>query len=192
MFQRKGLGHWSFPDATLRIDVWPPYDLVLTSLIVEWLERSLRSSVLCLEGTSMRAPDSLERLEGWRQGSEVVHHHTCAIQRGDPCTCGLQAVLDDLDAHRGEGIAHTPTEAPGELGVQDASSGLRDGYLQRAFTYHAPKGDQALRYRGLRAAAGRVATQILQACPESRERSLALTKLEECVMWANASIARNE
>ena len=29
-------------------------------------------------------------------------------------------------------------------------------------------------------------------CPDSREKSLAMTKLEECVMWANASIARNE
>ena len=29
-------------------------------------------------------------------------------------------------------------------------------------------------------------------CPESREKSLAFTKLEECIMWANAAIARNE
>lgn len=28
--------------------------------------------------------------------------------------------------------------------------------------------------------------------PNSREKSLAMTKLEECVMWANVSIARNE
>ena len=28
-------------------------------------------------------------------------------------------------------------------------------------------------------------------CPNSREKSLAMTKLEESVMWANASIARN-
>lgn len=29
-------------------------------------------------------------------------------------------------------------------------------------------------------------------CPVSRERSLAMTKLEEACFWANASIARNE
>ena len=29
-------------------------------------------------------------------------------------------------------------------------------------------------------------------CPGSRELSLSKTKLEESVMWANASIARNE
>jgi hypothetical protein len=29
---------------------------------------------------------------------------------------------------------------------------------------------------------------ILQNCPESRERSLAITKLQESRMWANASL----
>ena len=28
-------------------------------------------------------------------------------------------------------------------------------------------------------------------CPKSREKSLAITKIEEAMMWANASIARN-
>lgn len=36
------------------------------------------------------------------------------------------------------------------------------------------------------------ALTIQANCPESREKSLAITKLEECVMWANAAIARNE
>ena len=29
-------------------------------------------------------------------------------------------------------------------------------------------------------------------CPESREKSLAVTKLEEVVFWSNAAIAREE
>lgn len=64
--------------------------------------------------------------------------------------------------------------------------------LDNNFTYHPPFGDQAQRYTELREDAGSFAALILQKCPESRERSLALTKLEESVMWANASIARNE
>ena len=65
-------------------------------------------------------------------------------------------------------------------------------YLQKAFQYHPPKGDQAERYQRIRAMARAFAIEILSNCPQSRERSLALTKLEEASMWANSSIARNE
>lgn len=64
--------------------------------------------------------------------------------------------------------------------------------LQNRFTYHAPKGDQALRYEMIRDRAHRFAAFINEKCPDSREKSLAMTHLEDAVMWANASIARNE
>lgn len=64
--------------------------------------------------------------------------------------------------------------------------------LETRFTYHTPKGDQPARYVVLRDTAKGLAQLFLTHCPESRERSLALTKLEEAVMWANASIARRE
>ncbi len=64
--------------------------------------------------------------------------------------------------------------------------------LENTFTYHAPKAGQNERYIALRNAAKDLATLILQLTPASREQSLALTKLEEVVMWSNASIARNE
>ena len=64
--------------------------------------------------------------------------------------------------------------------------------LDNNFTYHSPHGNQAERYAYLRDAAKTLAARILYNTPESREQSLALTKLEEAVMWANASIARNE
>lgn len=60
------------------------------------------------------------------------------------------------------------------------------------FTYHPPKGTQAQRYEEIRGAAAQLSDMFLRECPPSRERSLAITKLEEAVMWANASIARNE
>lgn len=60
------------------------------------------------------------------------------------------------------------------------------------YTYHAPKDGQHSRYELLRDEAKRLSCLIDDACPDSREKSLARTKLEECVMWANASIARNE
>lgn len=64
--------------------------------------------------------------------------------------------------------------------------------LANNFTYHKPFGDQAQRYEDLRRNAYSLAGLIVSSCPESRERSLSLTNLEQAVFWANASIARNE
>jgi hypothetical protein len=64
--------------------------------------------------------------------------------------------------------------------------------LDVLFTYHAPKGDQADRYQEIRAAAKTFAQLICDESPASRERSHAINKIQEAVMWANAGIARNE
>ena len=64
--------------------------------------------------------------------------------------------------------------------------------INHDFVYHAPHGDQVERYASLRETARQFATKIVQDTPVSREQSLALTKLEEAAMWANAAIARNE
>jgi hypothetical protein len=69
---------------------------------------------------------------------------------------------------------------------------MEDKELEKRFTYHKPKGDQPQKYEQLRAAARELAEAFNALCPESREKSLAFTALEEAVMWANASIARNE
>lgn len=64
--------------------------------------------------------------------------------------------------------------------------------IEREYTYHAPKAGQAEKYSLLRGLFRDLATKLLIQCPPSRERSVALTKLEEAVFWANAAIARNE
>lgn len=64
--------------------------------------------------------------------------------------------------------------------------------IEQAFTYHRPFGTQQGRYEMLRAHARATARAIEEFCPESRERSVALTNLQQCIMWANASIAINE
>lgn len=64
--------------------------------------------------------------------------------------------------------------------------------IENTFTYHAPFGDQAARYEIIRKAAKDLAITMERACPESRELSLALTAVQQAVMWANASIAINE
>ena len=62
--------------------------------------------------------------------------------------------------------------------------------LRHRFTYHKPKEGQPEMYTKLRDEALMLALRIDKMCPESREKSLAITKLEECIMWANAAIAR--
>jgi hypothetical protein len=64
--------------------------------------------------------------------------------------------------------------------------------LNKIFTYHAPKKDQALRYEKIRRAALLFACEIVDLSPESSEQTQALHKIQEAVMWANAGIARNE
>lgn len=64
--------------------------------------------------------------------------------------------------------------------------------IVKRFTYHAPNGDQPKKYEEIRTQAHLFAEWLNKLCPESREKSLAFTALEEAVMWANASIARNE
>ena len=64
--------------------------------------------------------------------------------------------------------------------------------LTNRFTYHAPKSDQPAKYEEIRNEARLFAITIDDLCPDSQEKSLAVTKLEEAVFWANASIARNE
>lgn len=64
--------------------------------------------------------------------------------------------------------------------------------IENSFTYHAPVGTQQQRYEKLREAAKELALLILEDTPSSREQSLAITKLEEAIMWANKAIACNE
>ena len=64
--------------------------------------------------------------------------------------------------------------------------------FENNFKYHSPKEGQTEKYRKIREKAKELAYLIDGNCPDSREKSLAVTKIEEATMWANASIARNE
>lgn len=64
--------------------------------------------------------------------------------------------------------------------------------LENNYKYHAPKQGQQEKYEAIREKAKELAHIIEELCPNSREKSLAHTNLEQSTMWANASIARNE
>lgn len=64
--------------------------------------------------------------------------------------------------------------------------------IDLCFVYHRPNYEQPARYEAIRAKAKEFAELIAQYCPQSREQSVAFTKVQEAMMWANASIAINE
>lgn len=62
------------------------------------------------------------------------------------------------------------------------------------FKHHPPKGDlTAERHQEARIAADNFFTVIERiASTSSREKSIAITKVEEAMFWLNADIARNQ
>lgn len=64
--------------------------------------------------------------------------------------------------------------------------------LTRIFSYHRPFGTQPTRYSQIREKAKELAQLVQDSTPTSREQSLALTAVQQAVMWANAAIAINE
>lgn len=64
--------------------------------------------------------------------------------------------------------------------------------IVKMFTYREPVDDQVDWYRRIREDARLLANTINAMAPECDEKSFAITKLREAVMWANAAIALNE
>jgi hypothetical protein len=72
------------------------------------------------------------------------------------------------------------------------NKGLVMDDLKKNYSFHSPKKEDVLKYKDLRDKTLYLASVIMDIVPESRERSLALTKLEECLFWSNAGLARKE
>jgi len=60
------------------------------------------------------------------------------------------------------------------------------------FTYHPPSEAKTRIHKLLRDAVFSCAVFVLKMTPSCREQSLALTRLEEALFYANAALARNE
>ena len=61
--------------------------------------------------------------------------------------------------------------------------------IEAIFTYHAPEGDQPERYKRIRSAAMDFARVMWAETPAGPDRTVALRKIREAVMTANAAIA---
>lgn len=65
--------------------------------------------------------------------------------------------------------------------------------LERSLTNQAPRATVVIEaFEALRIPAKTWGHTILSICPAGRERSVALTKLEESLMWAVKSVALNQ
>jgi hypothetical protein len=85
-----------------------------------------------------------------------------------------------------------PPDDQGQLGAGGITERLDlHDRIERDFKYHAPTDAQVPKYNEIRDRAREYAHRLVDLVPPGRELSVALTKLEECVMAANAGIARN-
>lgn len=63
--------------------------------------------------------------------------------------------------------------------------------IKNRFTYHSPKPKNVPKFEKIREAARDMAVLLVDLCPTSPELTEALNKLDETVMYANASISRH-
>jgi len=59
------------------------------------------------------------------------------------------------------------------------------------FDYHAPDAEKVKRHEEVRDAMHLAASAVNALAPDSREKSLAITSLEQAMFWANAAVARD-
>jgi len=65
--------------------------------------------------------------------------------------------------------------------------------IRRRFAYHPPLSERRKKdHANVRDLCGRLAMSLAGNLPPGREASLAITKLEEVMFWANAALARAE
>jgi len=75
-----------------------------------------------------------------------------------------------------DGSVHTPVDEPKDQ-------------IENLFTYHAPSEEQKEFYLSIRKAGMDLAKTIDTTCPPSPDRTMAIRKVREAIMTANASIA---
>lgn len=64
--------------------------------------------------------------------------------------------------------------------------------MLKTFAYHKPSEEGLKQINEVREAFSELALMIADYCPDSREKSIANTKIEEAAMWAIKSIVCND
>ena len=69
---------------------------------------------------------------------------------------------------------------------------MKQADLDTRFDHHPTDALKAQLHQLIRNIFKDAAEVVAHECPEGREKSLAITKLEEAMFWANAAVARND
>lgn len=65
--------------------------------------------------------------------------------------------------------------------------------VENRFKFHPPSSDEVAKAHDVvRLNCGALAHEWASILPDSREKAIAIVKLDEAMMWANAAIARNQ
>lgn len=76
--------------------------------------------------------------------------------------------------------------------VYAAPRAIESTDLDRRFAYHPPRTVETKEaHETVRAECRALASRLVELVPPGREASLAITAVEEAMMWANAGIARH-
>lgn len=73
--------------------------------------------------------------------------------------------------------------------ITEALSRLK--WIRERTEYHEPSEAAKRNHMSIRECIASMMEVVVRRVPDGREQSLALTKLEEALFWANAGIARN-
>jgi exoribonuclease R len=69
---------------------------------------------------------------------------------------------------------------------------MSPGDIEHWFAFHAAsRQEKRDEHTSVRQSCRQLADRLNELLPEGREKSLAVTKLEEVMLWANAAIARS-
>lgn len=69
---------------------------------------------------------------------------------------------------------------------------LTRGNVRDAFFYHPPDEDRKVKHERINEQTTQLAELYFDVCPASPELTLAVRKLQEARMWANAALATNQ
>jgi hypothetical protein len=116
--------------------------------------------------------------------------HDAALREGWVAVAEPTVREETIEGHPFVTVEGKVVPRAAEVPVRD--TGPDDDEIDNWFTYHPPSNPREIvAYEEIRAGGRLLARQIVELAPPSRERSTALAKVREAVMWANAAVACN-